>query len=52
MRRNQPPAPPEHFLNVMREDEVPNIPHNNHIVSQGNQTRRDLIDNYFRFFDE
>lgn len=49
----EPPDPDvENFLHVMREDEVPNIPNNNHNVPQGNQTRRDLIDNYFRFIDE
>lgn len=51
----EPPYPEdvERFEQVMRDDDVPNIPPpDNYNLRQGNQIRRELIENYFRYMDE
>lgn len=51
----EPPDPDDvqRFLNIMLENEVPNIPVANNLAAvQGNQTRRDFVNIYFEHIEE
>lgn len=51
----EPPDPDDvqRFLNIMLENEVPNIPVANNLAAvQGNQTRRNFVNIYFEHIEE